>query len=916
MVELPKKTRPRLYLIDGYALIYRAFYAMISRPLMTSKGENTSAAFGMTRFLLKLLDEYDPDYLGVVMDSGDSARTEIYPEYKATREKMPDELRASLPRIRELLEAFRIPILELEDHEADDVIGTMARLASEADVETIIVSGDKDFYQLIDDDVKLLNPGRGGTSNVDEEWVGPQNASERLGVPPEHVRDYLALIGDSSDNIPGAKGIGPKTAVKLIDRYGGVDAILEHAEEVSGKRAREALLGYRDEILLSKKLVTIMEDLPVELDLEALQVTGPDRDRLKELFATLEFHGLVREIAAPEPETEQLESDYRVVESVDGVAELVSRVRAAESASVHVIGSAAAPLQAALVGIALATEPGKASYLPLAHRPAGELDLGGHEGMNLPALDDGAMAPLVELLEDPDVEKTGHDLKYALLVLREAGVELRGLDFDVMIGSYLLEPGRREHELDSLALQHLGHSAMTREDLCGKGRSVTPVAEVELGRVRDFACEKADLVLRLRDVLEPRLDDYHLETLYHEIEKPLIPVLADMETAGIGIDTEFFEGVSEKLERELGLIEEDIYKEAGEEFNINSTPQLREILFEKLELPVIKKTKTGPSTDASVLEELAEQGHRIPTLILEYRQLDKLKSTYVDALPALVNPETGRIHSSFNQAVAATGRLSSSDPNLQNIPIRTELGAELRKGFVPAEGMRFVSADYSQIELRVLAHLSGDETFTRAFRSDADIHRETAALIFDVEVDEVTADMRAAAKTVNFATIYGIGPYALSKQLGTSVQEAKTFIENYFERLPDVRKYLDRQIERAYEEGYVETLSGRRRYIPEVKSKNYNVRQFGERAATNAPVQGSAADIIKIAMIDIHAALQDRDDGARMLLQVHDELLFEVPTDVVDEMTELIIDRMEGAFELDVPLRVEVGTGESWYECK
>ncbi|MFO7893440.1 MAG: DNA polymerase I [Longimicrobiales bacterium] len=916
MVELPEKTRPRLFLIDGYALIYRAFFAMISRPLMTSKGENTSAAFGLTRFLLKLLDEYEPDYLGVVMDSGDSARTEIYPEYKATREKMPDELRASLPRIRELVEAFRIPVLELEDYEADDVIGTMARLAADAGVETVIVSGDKDFYQLIDDHVKLLNPGRGGQSTVDEEWVGPANASERLGVAPEHVQDYLALIGDSSDNIPGAKGIGPKTAVKLIDQYGGVDEILAHADEVSGKRAREALQEYRDEILLSKQLVTIMEDLPVELDLEALEVTGPDRDRLKELFATLEFHGLVREIAAPEPETEALESDYRVVQSEEGVGELAAGVAERAEVAVHVIGGAAAPLQASLVGLAIGLEPGTAAYLPLAHRPAGELDLGGHEGMNLPDFEDAAMEPLRRVLEDPAVKKTGHDLKYALLVLRQAGVELRGLDFDVMIGSYLLEPGRREHELDSLALQHLGHSATTREDLCGKGRSVTPVAECDLDRVRDFACEKADLVVRLRERIEPRLEEYHLEELYREIEQPLIPVLADMETAGIGIDVDFFREVSGKLEKELRLIEEDIYKEAGEEFNINSTPQLREILFEKMELPVIKKTKTGPSTDASVLEELAEQEHRIPRLILEYRQLDKLKSTYVDALPALVNPRTGRIHSSFNQAVAATGRLSSSDPNLQNIPIRTEVGAALRKGFVPAEGMRFVSADYSQIELRVLAHLAGDETFVRAFRADADIHRETAALVFDVDVEDVTADMRAAAKTINFATIYGIGPYALSKQLGTSVQEAKTFIESYFERLPDVRQYLDRQIERAYEEGYVETLTGRRRYIPEVKSKNYNVRQFGERAATNAPVQGSAADIIKIAMIDIHGELADRRDGTRMLLQVHDELLFEVPEGRVDEITALITDRMEGAFELDVPLRVEVGTGESWFECK
>ncbi|MFW5951445.1 MAG: DNA polymerase I [Gemmatimonadota bacterium] len=915
MVELPEKTRPRLYLIDGYALIYRAFFAMISRPLTTSKGENTSAAFGLTRFLLKLRDEYDPDYLGVVLDSGTSARTQVYPEYKATREKMPDELRSSLPRVRQLLEAFRIPILELDDYEADDVIGTLSRLAAESDVDTVIVSGDKDFYQLIGDRVALLNPGRGGQANVDEEWVDRSNASERLGVPPERVCDYLALIGDSSDNVPGARGIGPKTAVKLIEEYGPVESILEQAEAVSGKRAREALLEYRDDVILSKQLVRIMRDLPIALDLDALAVGEPDHDRLKALFAELEFHALVREIAAPEPETERLAEEYRIARSPEEVAELVGRIRDHGRVAVHPV-SAGGALRDGMVGLALGLAPGDAAYLPLGHRREGELDLGDRNELNLPGLDDAAMAPLAAVLEDPEVRKTAHDLKAVLLTLRRAGVELEGLDFDTMVASYLLEPGRRDHELDSLALQRLGHSATSREDLCGKGRNRVPVAECDVAAVRDFACEKADLVVRLGARLAEELPAYHLERLFRQVEMPLIPVLAAMEQAGIGVDTGFFRTVSERLARELRLIEEDIYREAGEEFNINSTPQLREVLFEKLELPVIKKTKTGPSTDASVLEELAEQGHRLPTLILEYRQLDKLKNTYVDALPQLVAPETGRIHSTFNQAVAATGRLSSSDPNLQNIPIRTEVGAELRKGFVPARGFRFVSADYSQIELRVLAHLSGDETFVRAFRSEADIHRETAALVFGVDADDVTADMRAAAKTINFATIYGIGPYALSKQLGTSVQEARTFIESYFERLPDVRKYLDRQIERAYQEGYVETLAGRRRYIPEVKSKNYNIRQFGERAATNAPVQGSAADIIKIAMIEIQRALDARGDGTRMLLQVHDELLFEVPAEAVADVTALITRRMESAFELNVPLRVEVGSGNNWFECK
>jgi DNA polymerase I len=925
MADIPAKTRPRLFLIDGYALIYRAFFAMISRPLTTSRGENTSAAFGLTRFILKLLADYDPDYLGLVMDSGTSARTEVYPEYKATREKMPDELRASIPRIRALVEAFNIPILELADHEADDVIGTLARRARERGVDTVVVSGDKDFYQLIDEGVALLNPGRGGQSQVDEEWVDTRNASARLGVPPERVRDYLALIGDSSDNIPGARGIGPKTAIKLIEEFGPVESILERAEEVSGKRAREALLACREEILLSKHLVTIMTDLPVELDLEALAVGEPDRDRLKALFSELEFHGLVREIAAPEPETRRLETEYRLVRSAAAVAELAAEIRGAGRVAVHAIGSSAHPLRSELVGLSVGLDTGRAAYLPLAHRAQGELDLGLADGPgsrgrgdvgNLPGLGSRALAPLVAVLEDDGVTKTGHDLKYSLLAFRREGVTLRGLEFDVMLASYLVEPGRRDHDLDSLALQHLGHSPMTYDDLCGAGRAAVPVAECGLEQVGIYGCEKADLALRLRGQLEPHLEAHHLGELFRDVEMPLIPVLADMEHAGIAIDADFFRRTSQRLGRDLEQIQQEIFKEAGEEFNIGSTPQLREVLFERLQLPVLKKTKTGASTDASVLEELAAEGHRLPGLILEYRQLEKLRNTYVDALPQLVSADTGRLHTTFNQAVAATGRLSSSDPNLQNIPIRTETGAELRKGFIPRSGSVFVAADYSQIELRVLAHLSGDPTFVDAFRAGADIHRQTAALVFEVEPDHVTPQMRDAAKTINFATIYGIGPFALSKQLGTSVQEAKTFIENYFQRLPGVRGYLDRQIERAYQDGYVETLIGRRRYIPEVKSKNFNIRQFGERAATNAPVQGSAADIIKIAMIEVDRLLNDRDDGTRMLLQVHDELLFEVPAEHVDEVTAQVVERMEAAFALEVPLKVEVGSGPSWFECK
>ncbi|MBI4543888.1 MAG: DNA polymerase I, partial [Gemmatimonadetes bacterium] len=527
-----------------------------------------------------------------------------------------------------------------------------------------------------------------------------------------------------------------------------------------------------------------------------------------------------------------------------------------------------------------------------------------------------AMRPLRELLEDAAIAKVGHDLKQAMLVLRRAGIELRGASFDTSVASYVLDPGRRDHGLESLALEHLNWRTIRYEEVCGKGRDQLPLAQCPLERVRDYVSQGADLACRLMELFQPELEHYGLGRLFQGIEMPLVPVLAEMEWAGIRIDRDFFAALSRKLQRELELIQHEIYKLAGREFNINSTPQLREVLFQKLELPVVKRTKTGASTDAAVLEELAAQGHALPRLLLEYRQLDKLKGTYVDALPLLVNPETGRIHTSFNQTVAATGRLSSSDPNLQNIPIRTDVGAEIRKGFIPAPGHVYLAADYSQIELRILAHLSGDTAFVDAFRSGADVHRQTAALVFDVAPEAVTPPMRAAAKTINFATIYGIGPFALAQRLATSVAEARAFIEQYFERFPGVRRYLDEQIERARTLGYVETLSGRRRYIPEIRSSNFNMRQFGERAATNAPVQGTAADIIKRAMIQIHAALADNRSRARMLLQVHDELVFEVPEAEVDTVRTLVRERMEAAFTLAVPLEVATGVGLNWYECK
>jgi DNA polymerase I len=920
MVQTPAKSRPRLFLIDGYALIYRAYFAMIQRPLLTTRGENTSAAFGFTRFLIKILEEYAPDYLGVVLDAGTSKRVELYPAYKATRDKMPSDLEWSLPKIREVIEAFRIPVIALADHEADDVIGTLARKAAGSGLEAVIVSGDKDFYQLIDDHICLLNPGRGGSAGVEEEWIDLGRAGERLGVPPQHVVDYLALIGDSSDNIPGARGIGPKTAIQLIEKFGSVDEILANAENVSNKRARESLIESAADVRLSRELVTIQDQLPIELDLEALRVSDPDRDQLRSLFMELEFHSLVREYGAVETPPAGLTGEYRAARSIDEVVAVVSAARRAGAVSLRVEGTTTSPLRGELLGIALAVEPGAAWYLPLRHRRPGELaldDFGADGGAgNLPALADPPMRDLVALLEDESVRKTGHDLKHDLLRLRRAGVSLRGLAFDAMIASYVLDPGGREHSLDALSLQHFGVRTQTRDELCGKGRDAVPIEECAVERLTRYACEKADLPLRLQPILTDAMEHLSVEALCRDIELPLIEVLAEMEWHGLRIDGPFFADAARRLGRELELIQQEIWKRAGEEFNINSTPQLRTILFERLGLPVLRKTKTGASTDASVLEELAQQGYDLPRLLLEFRQIDKLKGTYVDALPQLVNPETGRIHTSFNQTVAATGRLSSSDPNLQNIPIRTQQGAEIRKGFIPAADHTFITADYSQIELRILAHFSGDPAFVEAFRAGADIHRQTAAIMFGAAAADVTAEMRAAAKTVNFATIYGIGPFALSAQLGTSVQQAKEFIENYFARFPDVRGYLDEQIEKARSDGYVETISGRRRYIPEISSRNYNIRQFGERAATNAPVQGSAADIIKLAMIAIHREVQSQRSDARMLLQVHDELVFEAPIEHAEEAAAMAKRLMEAAFELRVPLEVVTGRGQNWYECK
>jgi DNA polymerase-1 len=809
---------------------------------------------------------------------------------------------------------------------------------------------------------------------VEEQWVGVENGGERLGVPPALVTDYLALVGDSSDNVPGVRGIGEKTAQELVNAYGDLENILAHASEIPKKRPREALLTQADMARLSKQLVTIRDDIDVPLDLERMRITDPDRDRLRSLFVELEFHTLAKEIAAPPDEVvlERRSVHYTTVDTLAVMQKAIARARKAPHIAIDtetLVDTSSPtpmdPLRATLVGLGIAVGPGEAYYFAFAHREweplQGALALGdvtgelgaeekpddGADGKrkasrkraapkaeptsiaaralaaggrqrvrNLPPISDPAMAPLRALLEDPTVPKTAQNAKFDLLVLRGAGVDLRGLEFDTMIASYVLDPGRRSHGLDLLALEFLNHKITTIADLCGRGKDVIPYDQVPVECARDYSCEDADITWQLRTVFEPQLESLQLSPLFRDVEMPLVRVLAEMEWNGVAIDVPWFRTLKERFERERRRVEQEIYAEAGQEFNINSNPKLREILFDALKLPVLKRTPTGPSTDASVLQQLADAGHTLPSLLMEYRELSKLESTYIDALPAYVNPRTGRLHTSFSQTVAATGRLSSSDPNLQNIPIRRELGRDIRRGFIPRKGWLLIAADYSQIELRLLAHLSDDPAFVQAFQTGGDIHRQTAALIFDVPVESVTAEMRARAKTINFATIYGQGPHALSQQLKIAHAEARAFIDRYFERFSRVRAYLDSMVEFAREHGYVQTIFGRRRYIPELRDRNFNVRAFGERTAANSPIQGSAADLIKIAMIRIDAALRARELSSRMLLQVHDELVFEVPVPERDELTALVKHEMEHAAQLSVPLVVDLGEGGNWLETK
>jgi DNA polymerase-1 len=949
---MTETSRRRLFLVDGYALIYRAFFALGDQQLVSSKGENTAIARGALEFLRKLLDKHKPEYIGWVHDAGLSFRHEKYPAYKATREKLAPELQADfdtgVERVEEILAAYRIPILSLDGYEADDVIGTLARQAAAQGVQAIIVSGDKDFVQMIAPGISILNPWHGRPGRTTEKWYDQSNAAERLGVPAERVTDFLALLGDSSDNVPGVKGIGEKTALALIEKWGPLEEILAHVDEVEPTRARTALKEHGAEGVLSKDLVTIRADLDMKLDLKALELREADWATLRDLFVRLEFRthaqdaatragGGVSNVDASAGAFSQLSGahtarSYETITDVAGVARVVSLARERGSIAVDtetVLETGApdivTPMRARLVGISIATAPDTAFYLPFRHRsPGGDqstLTIGvepasAEEPKNLPALDSKEMSPLRALLADRAIAKTGHNIKYDLLVLKREGVPLNGVNFDSMLASYLLDPGRRSHALDALSIEFLQRPMTGYDEVVGKGKQQVGFDRVPLSVATQYSAADADVSLTLRTLFEPKLRAAGADKLLNEVELPLLEVLADMESTGVCIDLAWFQSLKERFTKERLASEESIYAAAGERFNVNSNRQLAAILFGRMQLPVRKKTSTGPSTDASVLQQLADEGHALPALIMEYREFAKLESTYLDTLPGLVNPATGRLHTSYSQTVAATGRLSSHDPNLQNIPIRRDLGKAIRQGFVPQRGWKFLAADYSQIELRILAHLSGDTAFVEAFNAGGDIHRQTASIIFGVDIKDVTSEMRSRAKTINFGTIYGQGAHSLSRQLKIEHADAKEFIETYFKRFAGVRAFLDSMVAGAREKGYVETILGRRRYIPELNDRNFNIRAFGERLAQNSPIQGSAADLIKVAMINVHRDLESAGLKAKMLLQVHDELVFECPPSEVEQLKSLVTHAMTTAVDLKVPLVVDLGVGDNWLEAK
>lgn len=902
--------RHKLIAIDGNSLLYRAFFAM--KHLSTSEGQPTNAVYGFTMMLLRLIQEEKPDSIVVAFDAPvKTFRHEEYVGYKAQRKPAPDELRSQAPIARKMVEAFRIPMIEVPGYEADDVVGTIAKQSCERDYDTLIVTGDLDALQLVNHCVTVMTTVKGVTDTViyDEQAV-----IDRFGIAPQQMADFKALKGDPSDNIPGVPGVGDKTAAKLIKQFGNVETLFAKLDEIEDPKLKNKLLDASAQAALSKRLATIVTDVPVGVTVEDLKVREPDHERLREMFIALEFRSLLQRLPEPEeaetvmPELPMAELGVcRTVESREELLELLGRLREAGRFALRTHTSDGKPTESDLLGISFSTGPGETAYVRISggEDPPDETALLSFE--TEAALFSVEVSELRDILESSDVRKFGHDLKNDLEALKLRDVKLYGISIDTMIGAYVLTPARSSYALVDVAFEQL---RLELPHIDKKARNKEEQPEEYL-----VICGETEAVWRLVPVLRERLERDNLLELMEKIEMPLVPVLADMELRGVAIDTDYLRALSVHLNDRIRELEQQIYSLAGHEFNIGSPKQIQTVLFEEHQIPSGKRTKTGYSTDAETLESLS-LSYPIVVKILEWRELTKLKSTYADALPKLINRKTGRIHTSLNQAVTATGRLSSSEPNLQNIPIRTEIGREIRKAFISTGGNLLLSADYSQIELRILAHVTDDLELVRAFEHDEDVHLHTASTLFGVPESEVTPDMRRRAKTVNFAVIYGMSDFGLARELGMTVREAKIFIERYFATFPGVRRYADETLEYAREKGYVKTLLDRRRYIPEIRSGNRNYRMIAERAAINMPIQGTAADIMKIAMIMVDRTLDREGLMTQMVLQVHDELVFEVPPAELDRVVVIVKNCMQNAFPLSIPLVAEVKVGKNWAEME
>ncbi|MEE8266463.1 MAG: DNA polymerase I [Acidiferrobacterales bacterium] len=892
----------RLILVDGSSYLYRAFHAM---PQFTnSRGEPTGAAYGIVNMLRKLLAEYDPAHIAVVFDAkGETFRDAIYADYKANRPPMPEELSAQIEPIHAIVRATGLPLLMIEGVEADDVIATLAVRAAKDGMDTLICTGDKDMAQVVDDRINLID-------TMSDTYYDRQAVVEKFGVPPERINDYLALIGDTVDNIPGVPKVGPKTAAKWLQQYGSLDEIIVHADEIGGK-VGENLRASLKQLSLARELTTIKRDVPLDKAPKELKREQPDETRLRELYTRMEFSTLLAELGGANRTHAEAgsttEARYETILDTAALDAWLARLRAAGLFAIDTETTSLDAMRADLVGVSFSDEAGTAAYVPVGHNYPGaptQLDR------------DYVLDRLKPLLEDPQRAKVGQNIKYDMMVLARYDIELTGIGFDTMLESYVLNSTGSRHDMDSLALKYLGYKTRKYEDVAGKGKGQINFSEVPIEQAAPYAAEDADITLCLHDVLWPRLREApKLEKLFQDIEMPLIPVLAGMQRTGVRIDADMLRHQSDELARRLLELERDAHEVAGQPFNLESPKQIQEILFDKLGLPVLKKTPKGaPSTAEDVLQELALD-YPLPNIILEYRGLSKLKSTYTDKLPEMINAETGRVHTSYHQAVAATGRLSSSNPNLQNIPVRTTEGRRIRQAFIPADGCKMVSADYSQIELRIMAHLSGDAGLQQAFAQGLDVHRATAAEVFNVPLDQVTSDMRRNAKAINFGLIYGMSAFGLARQLKIDRSTAQQYVDLYFTRYPGVKDFMDRTRIQAREQGYVETVFGRRLYAQDINASNHARRQYAERAAINAPMQGTAADLIKLAMLAVAQWIRSSGVDVRMIMQVHDELVFEVAQSEMAQASDRIRRCMSEVSTLSVPLVVDIGVGDNWDEA-